>query len=226
MLLKYIGLLYLFISKVSSRIGVSLKDGKGMPLIPYPTPFSPSPLSLYPLSFLNSLLVLLSHPSFPVFPLSHPYCLFLFSLPSPLSLLRVPFPSHSLVTPSSLLFPLPSYFSFSQSLSPNSLPVPISLVLTLFSPLTETIPPTFLLIPSSLLSCPLSPILFLFFQISSILIACSHFIFLPLLSPFTKTLSPSILSLLSPTSFPPLSHHLSFLFSFLSFVYRREKCPL
>ena len=119
MLMKYIGLLYQFISKVSSRIGVSLKDGKGMPLIPYPTPFSPSPLSLYPLSFLNYLLFLLSHPSFPVFP----------SLPS---LLPVPFFITLSTLPSLGPFPLPfSRYSLLPSFSPP--------VLFLFLPISFSI---------------------------------------------------------------------------------------
>ena len=66
----------------------------------------------------------------------HPNCLLLFSSPSPLPLplLQVPFPSHSLLTPSSLLFPLQPYLSFSLLFACS-----IALVLTLVSPLTETI---------------------------------------------------------------------------------------
>ena len=110
----------------------------GYPTLPSPIPLSPSPLSLYPLSFLHSLSYSLI-PPFQFNPLSHPNCLLLFPSPSPLSLLQVPSPSISLFTPSSLCFPLLPYFSFSQSFSSYNLPAPISLVLTLFSPFTNTI---------------------------------------------------------------------------------------
>ena len=95
MLMKYIGLLYLFISKVSSRIGTSLKGGKGISLSLLPPHFLPllSPFILSPFSipFCSSSLI----PPFQFFPLSHPYFLLIFSSPSPFSLLRVPFPSLS-----------------------------------------------------------------------------------------------------------------------------------
>ena len=123
MLMKYIGLLYLFISKVSSRIGVSLKDGKGMPLIPYPTLFSPSPLSLYPLS-LSSLLSQFSSR----LTLSS----LLSSFPSLPSLLPVPFFITLSTLPSLGPFPLPfSRYSLLPSFSPP--------VLFLFLPISFSI---------------------------------------------------------------------------------------
>ena len=139
MLMKYIGSLYLIISKISSPIGASLKDGQGIRLSLLPSPFLPllSPFILSPWFILFSSYSLI--PPFQFNPLFHPNCLLLFSSPSPLSLLQVPFPSHFIFTPSSLLFHLLPYFSFSQSLSPYSLPAPILLVFTLFSPFTETI---------------------------------------------------------------------------------------
>ena len=156
MLMKYKGSLYLFISKVSSCIGASLKGGQGIRLSLLPSPFLPllSPFILSPFSIPFSSYSLI--PPFQFNPLSHPCCLLLFSSPSPLSLLQVPFPSHSLFTPSSLLFSLPPYFSFSQSLSPYSLPAPISLVLTHFSPFTETI--SILFSPYSILPPFFSPL--------------------------------------------------------------------
>ena len=136
MLMNYIGSLYLFFIKVSSRMGASMKGVQGIRLFLLPSPFLPL---LYPLSFLHSFSSYSLIPPFQFNPLSHPNCLLLFSSPSPFSLLQDPFPSHSLFTPSSLRFPLPSYFSFSQSFSPYTLPAPISLVLTLFPPFIDTI---------------------------------------------------------------------------------------
>ena len=155
MLMKYIGSLYLFISKVSSRIGASLKGGQGIQLSLLPSPFLPL-LSLFipsPFSIPFSSYSLI--PPFRFNPLSNPNCLLLFPSPSPLSLLQVPSPSLSLFTPSSLCFPLPPYFSFSQSFSSYTLPAPISLVLTLFSPFTDTI--SLLFSPYSLLPPFFSP---------------------------------------------------------------------
>ena len=155
MLIKYIGSLYLFIRKVSSRIGAILKGGQGIrlsllpsPFLPLLSPFIPSPFSI-PFSSYSLI------PPFQFNPLSHPNCLLLFPSPSPLSLLQVPSPSLSLFTPSSLRFPLPPYFSFSQSFSSYTLPAPISLVLTLFSPFTDTI--SLLFSPYSLLPPFFSP---------------------------------------------------------------------
>ena len=101
MLIKYIGLLYLFISKVSSRIGTSLKGRKGIPLSLLPPPFLPL-LSPFILSTFPSLLI--CHPSFPVFPLSHPYNMPLFHLP-----LHSPF--FESLSPSFLSLPLPPFIS-------------------------------------------------------------------------------------------------------------------
>ena len=149
----HIGSLFLFISKVSSRIGVSLMDGQGIRLSLLPSSFLPL-LSLFipsPFSIPFSSYFLI-----PPFPLSHPNCLLFFSSPSPLSLLQVLIPSHFLFTSSILRLPLPPYFSFSQSFSPYTLPAPISLVLTLFSPFTDTI--SLLFSPYSLLPHFFSPL--------------------------------------------------------------------
>ena len=110
MLMKYIGSLYLFISKVSSRIGVSLKGRQGIqlslipsPFLPLPSPFIPSPFSI---PFCSYSLI----PPFQFNPLSHPNCLLLFPSPSPLSLLQVPSPS-PFPLPFSLYSLLPSFSS-------------------------------------------------------------------------------------------------------------------
>ena len=113
MLMKYIGLLllmlYLFISKVSSRIGASVKGGKGIPLSLLPPLFSLSPLPLSSLlSPFPSLLTLSSLFSSFLSPILIA-CSF-FSSPSPLSRLWVPFPS------------LPFFlYSFLPSFSPPAL---------------------------------------------------------------------------------------------------------
>ena len=107
----HIGSLCLFISKVSSRIGVSLMGGQGIPLSLLPSSFLlllsfciPSPFSI---PFSSYFLI-------PPFPLSHPNCLLFFHLP-----LLSPF-SKSLFPP--ILSLLPLFFvclSRPISLSPN-----------------------------------------------------------------------------------------------------------
>ena len=100
-----IGSLYLFISKLSSRIGASLKGGQGIQLSLLPSPFLPllSPFILSPFSISFSSYSLTSPCQF--YPISHPNCLLLFhplsSLPSP-----SPFPF-----PFSLNSLLPSFYS-------------------------------------------------------------------------------------------------------------------
>ena len=94
MLMKCIGSLYIFISKVSNRIGASLKVGQGIRLSLLPSPFLPllSPFILSPFSIPFSSYSLI--PPFQFKPLSHPNCLLLFhllsSLPSASPTVRCP----------------------------------------------------------------------------------------------------------------------------------------
>ena len=117
--MKYVGLLYLFISKVSSRIGVSLKDGKGMPLSLLPPPFLPllSPFILSPFSIpsLLSLSSLLSSISLSPILIACSFFISLSTLPSsspfPLPFSRYPLlPSFS--PPVLFLFLSPQFYFY------------------------------------------------------------------------------------------------------------------
>ena len=116
MLMKYIGL-YIYICKVSSRIGAGLKDGQGIPLSLLTQPFLPllSPFILSPFSVPFSSYSLIPPFQFSLFPIliAWPFFISLYSLPlsRPFSLL---FSLYSLLPSFSspaLFFILPISFS-------------------------------------------------------------------------------------------------------------------